>query len=527
MATKMADKQLYDKNASLYVLSTLMREPLLIENDEYVLTKNDFCQPLQQMVYYAIFNLAKQGVSTISPQDIDFYLKQYPSQYEYYTQNKGYDWLLSTHRLTEGSDCKQFDFYYNRLKKFSMLRDLDALGFDIKEFYDTSKDFLSRDKEDEKLNNIKLIEIPNHIREKLVEIENRHIGKEEGTSQLAAKGLRALVDELKENPEVGLPLDGDILNYATRGARSGKLYIYSAPSGVGKTRYMVGNACAISMPYIDENMNVVIRDNRQKVLFVATEMSADEIQTLVLAYVSGVNEKNILLGNYTPDEWKRIEMALDIIEKYNNFIIESIPDPSMAMIKARLAKYIVQDGVEFIYFDYIFSSPGLLSEFRDIDVREDVALMMLSNTLKEVAMTYGVFIQSATQLNDNWSRIETGLRDQNCIRGSKAIVDKVDIGMIATRLNEKEKDKIKEVYEGLRKSNPLKFDHEPNIVIDLYKNRRGEMSYVKIFRWFDHATCRAKDLFITDTSYKAVEIGELKYEKHVYKFEDLKARGEL
>ena len=73
----MADKQLYDKNASLYVLSTLMREPLLIENDEYVLTKNDFCQPLQQMVYYAIFNLAKQGVSTISPQDIDFYLKQY------------------------------------------------------------------------------------------------------------------------------------------------------------------------------------------------------------------------------------------------------------------------------------------------------------------------------------------------------------------------------------------------------------------------------------------------------------------
>lgn len=764
----MADKQLYDKNASLYVLSTLMREPLLIENDEYVLTKNDFCQPLQQMVYYAIFNLAKQGVSTISPQDIDFYLKQYPSQYEYYTQNKGYDWLLSTHRLTEGSDCKQFDFYYNRLKKFSMLRDLDALGFDIKEFYDTSKDFLSRDKEDEKLNNIKLIEIPNHIREKLVEIENRHIGKEEGTSQLAAKGLRALVDELKENPEVGLPLDGDILNYATRGARSGKLYIYSAPSGVGKalpdsvlipttegwkrvgdikpgdqlfdrcgkptrvlkifpqgerkvfkvtfkdgrtalcndehlwtyndgkenvtttlaeliqkvkenggyrneydeykylvptngaveystktfkvdpydfglnidkyqsipqeylqgnigqrfslfvaimskcdsssmvfemkstykqllvdvaklsrslgyraeleenkvivhgfevntwnpiinieeldysesmtcflvdneehlflmndfivthnTRYMVGNACAISMPYIDENMNVVIRDNLQKVLFVATEMSADEIQTLVLAYVSGVNEKNILLGNYTPDEWKRIEMALDIIEKYNNFIIESIPDPSMAMIKAKLAKYIVQDGVEFIYFDYIFSSPGLLSEFRDIDVREDVALMMLSNTLKEVAMTYGVFIQSATQLNDNWSRIETGLRDQNCIRGSKAIVDKVDIGMIATRLNEKEKDKIKEVYEGLRKSNPLKFDHAPNIVIDLYKNRRGEMSYVKIFRWFDHATCRAKDLFITDTSYKAVEIGELKYEKHVYKFEDLKSRGEL
>ena len=49
--------------------------------------------------------------------------------------------------------------------------------------------------------------------------------------------------------------------------------------------------------------------------------------------------------------------------------------------------------------------------------------MMLSNTLKEIAATYNVFIQSATQLNDGWSKKEIGLRDQNCIRGSKAIAD--------------------------------------------------------------------------------------------------------
>ena len=189
------------------------------------------------------------------------------------------------------------------------------------------------------------------------------------------------------------------------------------------------NACAISLPYIDDNNKVIYRGTKdrpdyQKTLFITTEQQVDEIQTMILAHVSGVNEKSILLGNFTPYELERIKRALDIIDKYgSNFMIECIPDPSIAMLRARLTKYIIQDNIEYIFYDYIFSSPGLLSEFRDVAVREDVALMMLSNTLKEIAATYNVFIQSATQLNDGWSKREIGLRDQNCIRGSKAIAD--------------------------------------------------------------------------------------------------------
>ena len=344
--------------------------------------------------------------------------------------------------------------------------------------------------------------------------------------------MRALFVELQANPEVGLPLDGDAVNWTARGARSGKLYIYSAPSGAGKTRYMVGNACSISMPYIDKSGKVVMRgdvngSDYQKVLFVATEMAADEIQTLILAYVSGVNEKTILLGNYSPEELNRVQQALDIIDQYGkNFIIECIPDPSIAMIKARLTKYIVQDGVQYIFYDYIFSSPGLLSEFRDVAVREDVALMMLSNSLKEIAMNYNIFIQSATQLNDGWSRREIGLRDQNCLRGSKAIADKIDIGFIGVRLNEEERKQIDAIWCELKKQSPNKYSNEPNVVIDVYKNRRGELNCVKIFRYFDYGTCHCQDLFVTDPSYKAVnEIGELKFEKHSFDFLDLKTRG--
>ena len=286
------------------------------------------------------------------------------------------------------------------------------------------------------------------------------------------------------------------------------------------------------MPYIDKSGKVILRGDvnqidYRKVLFVATEMDAKEIQTLILAYVSGVNEKKILLGNYTPDEEGRINKALDIIDTFgSNFIIECIPDPSIAMIKSRLINYIYRENVEYIFYDYIFSSPGLLSEFRDIAVREDVALMMLSNSLKEIAMQHNVFIQSATQLNDGWAKRVIGLRDQNCIRGSKAVADKIDLGAIAVRIDPEEWKMVEAMWMEIKRSDPEKYTHDPNLVVDIYKNRRGELNAVKIWRYFDHATCHCEDLFVTDANYKGViDIAQFKYKQTPMDYLDLLTRG--
>ena len=134
-----------------------MRKPLLLQDERYAFVKTDFYKPLQQMVFYAIYNMAQQGVERITPQDIDLYLHQYDSQYTYYKENKGYEFVIQCYQTAEGSDEKQFESYYNRLKKFSMLRDLESLGIDTKEFYDTDKDALNRDIEDEKLNKMQVL----------------------------------------------------------------------------------------------------------------------------------------------------------------------------------------------------------------------------------------------------------------------------------------------------------------------------------------------------------------------------------
>jgi hypothetical protein len=44
-------KDLFDTNASTYVLSYLMHDPLILQNDRFTFCKDDFYKPLQQMVF--------------------------------------------------------------------------------------------------------------------------------------------------------------------------------------------------------------------------------------------------------------------------------------------------------------------------------------------------------------------------------------------------------------------------------------------------------------------------------------------
>ena len=85
-----------------------------------------------------------------------------------------------------------------------------------------------------------------------------------------------------------------------------------------------------------------------------------------------------------------------------------------------------------------FSSPSLLNEYRDLKIREDVVLTMLSTALKDLAVELKIFIMSGTQLNRTWEEKKghaTAIRNQNMIRGATGIIDKVDLGGITMPVN--------------------------------------------------------------------------------------------
>ena len=483
---------LFDPVAAQYVLGSLMRDPqILTLQDKYILSIDDFDERVYTILFGAVCELAYQGALSITPQNIDLYLTSFPSQYDYYKNKNGSTLTGLIYQMAENYDEGQFNFYYNRLKKFSALRELRNRGFNVEEFYNPS--FLDREEQEARFNKLTVKEILDHFRNKIQLVENRNLTKTEGEGQYASKGIRQLFESLQEVPEMGIEFGGAITDYATRGCRKGKMYLYSANSGGGKTRTMVGTACRIAYPRI-ENGKIITPKDIQPVLFITTEQQPDEIQTLILSYISGVNEEKILLGSCTPDEKMLVRKAIDIMEQYEkNFVIEAMPNPSVQTLKALITNYILKYEIEYIFYDYIFTSAGLMEEFRSVGLREDVVLMMLANTLKEIAAVYNVFLMTGTQLNGSWEG--KTVRNANVIRGSKAVADKIDVGMIGIRVPEEEM-KMVETYcseRGIRL---------PNVVIDFYKNRRGRMCDIKVFRYFDYGTCRIKDLFATTTSYQ-------------------------
>ena len=228
---------------------------------------------------------------------------------------------------------------------------------------------------------------------------------------------------------------------------------------------------------------------------------------MIPAYLADVNEEHILQGTYEDDEEERVKCAIEIMKAYPYFYIEQIPDPNVAQIQSLIRFYVQNYGIEYVFYDYIFSSPGLLSEYRDLKIREDVALLMLSNGLKEIATECNVYVRSATQLNasglENDSK-NPKVRNQNMLRGSKAVSDKIDVGYITMPITMEESAKLEPVCQKF--CLPL-----PTHVSDIYKNRRGRYTAVRVWHNFDLGTCRMQDLFVTDQNFQPINIQIVKY----------------
>ena len=363
---------LVDKNAVLQVIGSLLKHPqYLSETEKYSLTTDDFTSSFEKVIFAAIYNLYLNGAEKITRVDIDNYLKDYPSSYETFTREKGLDYLNDAEILAQEDN---FPYYYKRIKKFSCLRQLRKMGYDVSKIYNDNPLNIEAQKANEKFDSLEVSDIFTLLKKNLMQVESSFNSSESNETRTAISGLESLIENLQNEPEIGPKLQGDIFNTIVKGARKGKYYVRSLGTGMGKTRGLVGDACFIAYPirYNSSSESWIRCGNSEKVLFITTEQNFDEIQTLILAYLTDINEDRIILGKYTEEEKDRIKKAIYIMNEYkDNFLIARMPNPDITQIKAIIRQnYIIHD-IQNVFYDYIFSSPSLLSEFRDLKIRED------------------------------------------------------------------------------------------------------------------------------------------------------------
>ena len=494
-----------DTTSIMQVIGCVFNTPQLLDyTDKYVITDEDFPDKFHKIAFGAIYKLHELGAEKISVNNVLDFLDSRPKSKEIFVKQKGEEWLM---KIAETANSSSFDYYYNRLKKMTLLRAYDNFGLDVSFIYDPDNilDVKKKQMQEDYLDNTTLEQIADRIDGKMEDIRSQYVNGSFGEASQAGEGIFELIADLEKHPEVGVPLYGPLINTVTRGARLKKFYLRSAATGIGKTRSMIADACYIGCNRIyDEMFGWIKNGTAEPTLYITTEQELGEVQTMMLAFLSNVNEEHILNGKYEGDERDRVLEAARILSESPIFI-EELPDFSLQDVEDRIRKNIRDHDVKYVFHDYIHTSLKILEEITrksgGVKLREDTILFMLSIRLKDLCNKYGIFIMSATQLNGDYQTSETP--DQNQLRGAKSIADKIDYGAILLGV----KDNDIQALENILATNA--FDR-PTVKMSIYKNRRGRYKGIYLWCKADLGCCRIRPMFATTYDYEILSIDDMK-----------------
>ena len=494
-----------DVTAIMQIIGCVFNNPSLLDlTDKYNIVEEDFPSDFHKVAYGAIYKLHELGVKDITLENISDFLSARPKSEAIFKQQKGEEWLL---KVADNSLPNSFDYYYMRLKKMTLLRAYDNYGVDVSDIYDPDNilDVKKKQLQEDMLDNSTLEQIAAKVEGKIESIRMQYVDDSFGEAMQAGEGIDELIDKFKDHPEVGVPLYGPLINTVTRGARLKKFYLRSAATGVGKTRSMIADACYIACDRIyDTNFGWLSCGQGEPTLYITTEQELEEVQTMMLAFISAVNEEHILNGEYVAGEEERVREAAKILAAAPLYV-EELPDFSLKDVEDKIKKNLRDHDVKYIFHDYIHTSLKILEEITKrsggVKLREDNILFMLSTRLKDICNQHGVFIMSATQLNGSYTDSETP--DQNLLRGAKAIADKIDMGAIL--LGVKDDDLIN--LEPILASNSFE---TPTIKLSIYKNRRGRYKGVYLWCKADLGCCRIQPMFCTGYDYELKSIDDIR-----------------
>ena len=501
----MSKSKYVDVPAIVQVIGCVYKTPQLLDySDKYTITEDDFTEEFHKIVFGTIYKLHELGAERITLSNIADFLSTRPKSEALFIKQKGEEWI---NKAVENAETSSFDYYYNRMKKMTLLRAMDTHGIDVSEIYDPDNiiDLKRRQQQEDFIDNKSVEELAQIIQDKIDDIKATYVDGSWGQAYQAGEGIEDLIEELQKTPEVGIPLYGPLINTVTRGARLKKLYLRSAATGIGKSRSMIADACNFACNKIyDDAFGWIRNGTSEPTLFITTEQELSEVQTMMLAFLACVNEEHILNGRYEGDEKDRVLEASKLL-KESPIYVEVLPDFSLQDVENKIKKNIRDHDVKYVCFDYLHTSLKILEEITKkaggVRLREDNVLFMLSIRLKDLCNKYGIFIMTATQLNGDY--VESTTPDQNLLRGAKAIADKVDFGSILLNVTQEDTEHLDHILTNTGFKNPV-------LKLSIYKNRRGR--YKGIYLWCDAdlGVCRVRPMFATTWNYELIQISNLK-----------------
>lgn len=512
---------LYNSNIAALTLGCLFKNPSLFNNSAYPLSKSDFSEiEMHKILFVCGQAISKTGCMDITSLEIDNFVVSYPVQKEILDDNNFFEFIDT---IKELASLENFDYYYNIVRKFSLLRDLKNQGININKYYDETEE---ENKAQQKLNGLSIQDIISDIESSANKFRTKYDIKYVRDEIKAGEDTEELIERFKEVPSMGAMFQSGYLTTLFNGWNRGHLICRAGPSGAGKSRFSVADLCKVGATQLwDDNAKDFIPNSNYQspTLFIATEQNIEtEVQPMFYSAIANVNYSDITNGTLTKDQEKRIIKAGEIIRE-SNITITSMPRFTKQNLERKLKEKVSSEGIGYCCFDYMEVQGDLSAEFKQNNStipRQDLILLDLASFLKTLAEDYNVGILTGQQLNDSWK--ETKYIDESSLAGGKATKFKLDAGSIIIPIDRhkglKKDFKILEPQFNIKRRGfggnrvPM-----PNMCEFIFKSRYGTYGdrCIKLWSYFDKGTFQRYDYFCTDeeNSIIKVPITEVKYEE--------------
>jgi replicative DNA helicase len=493
--------QQVDKKAIFLLFGCYCNNPRLVVDEKYSTNKNDYPESFHKMIWGAIVNIAKKrNVEQIGSLEIENEISQIEELLLIWKNNNGWGYIEDSIDMTKDK-LDNIGQYYDDVRKYSIIRNAaEELKIDISFKYD-EKD----DEKIEKFNSLTSIEVLNEINNKFLDFKSMwkstfgdnysfHVG--EGI-------VERLEEHKKQENTYGYPFQSGYLTTVYRGMRKKKFIIRSSISGGGKSRSSMADAVniATSLIYNWNKHEWVSTGEKEPVLFISTELTKEEIQDCLLAHISGIDEDRIAEWSEITNEEEEILNISSKLVKESLLYGEYMPDFTIDSINETIEKYVINFNIGYCFFDYINDSPSIYSYYYEKSktrLRTDQILFMFSNSLKLTCNKYNVYLGSATQLNDSYK--DDANKDAGALKGSKAIIEKADGGILALPVTVKDLKKLDPILKADGQFGAL----IPNMAYYIFKNRGNKWKAIIIWTKINLGTMREVDCFVTNYNFELI-----------------------
>lgn len=400
-------------------IGSLYKKPIEIVNYYKIIDSEDYFTEDRNKFLYDRFKsfydkyLKMSENLEITEKQFKIYLSDNNQAFESFNKFGGWEIIERYKNLADEDKLK---VYFNQLKKYALVRQLEKKGFPVNPIVNHPKF--------EQLTADDIIHAYNHNLNKIM----AKLSTEDNVVDITQNAVD-VIEQYCTNPALGTPFKWDLYTNHFLGMSKKDLFVQLMPTNYGKSRKSVSLMC-----------DLVFKQNK-KVFMIDNEMAISATRDCILTTIAndpsygfniGIPERRIKLGDYkSPQEkQKMIEVAKFVETKNDLFYFKELNDFSDNKIEIEIRKMVLGLDAEFIFY-------GTLKSLGDKQA-DWSALKTTVTMLKGLANELNVFVYCSAQISMSANNDSIFDLDNDKIGESKGISQIADAVVIDTRLKPSE-----------------------------------------------------------------------------------------